>query len=1172
MVTGGGDGTIKLWAGRASSLLRTIRGHTEAVSSVEFVANAKSIISTSEHVATAQPGDNTTRLWSVASGKQLLLFGEFDESEFDEPSSVDAKDVEVAYSVSGTIVSWTNREFQEKRDAQINIWSGETGEHLRSITVPPFRSLQVSLSDDGTILLVSDLGAEGFLPGHRGKTNLINTETGQLIKALDGYSVLSPDGSVLYNFALNDEAASLINARSGELIARIYNRNAAVFSPDGKVLVVKTNGGELSFYDGRIGALLHRTKGTFERTVFSHDSQYLLVKQTSSIDIWKIAGWEKKVSWNNIESSVIFSAAGDLVIFIQSEKTTRKEEKEHVGLWKAVIEVVDLATGKTIRQFREWLMMSGLVQLSKDAKTVILMTDTGLRRKQIHGSGDVLIGNPIRVARPTFSLDGNYFALEMGEKLKIWDASGGDLIRSVELKNEEGSVRYRGKDLPHYPWLASDDSGILLSVFFPNLERALDLENSFFGFRPTSVVRVSEKAPSGRNGFPSRLSLYDVATNRFIRSLKVEFEPGKSFMASPDGRIISERGGSNRFGYGALLDARDGNSLGEDFVFEGPAGLAAAFSPKSTYFVYDSGSGVIGVIDLNDPKTHRKLAGHDNASLIRSFAFTQDEQVMASSASDNTTRLWSVTTGKMLATVVAFEDGNWLVVTPNGLFDGSPTAWSRFLWRFSEKTFDVLSPEAFFSEFFRPGLLAELLSTRKVPDGKSIATLDRHQPFVKIAARYDVSTDVIKKGALVSSRTIRVEVTVSQPTKGSGAQDVRLFRNGSLVKAWTGDVLSDPRKVGCEPIAESQVVCATNIQVVAGENRFTAYAFNRDNIKSSDGELSVIGVPGVHRRGRFYALTVGINAYENSKYNLKYAVADAVDFGATIAERQKLIGIYGAQVVIQLADRDATRTNILYALERFAKGDQANPPVGISSQLMRHLSAIQKTEPEDALVVFFAGHGIASKDRFYLLPHDLGVSQEVTYVDEEKLQRLRAHGISDTDLEVALSGLDVGQLLIVIDACNSGQVLESDEKRRGPMNSKGLAQMAYEKGMNILTASQSFQTAREPSALKHGLLTYALLKGLGVGAAADSDLNGEVWDREWMNFAAAEVPRLEKRLRCKRVMLKDGPESKRTAGTQNESEKWLQTPRVFYRRETNPKPLVMAKLDAGSGRSVRRRR
>ena len=41
----------------------------------------------------------------------------------------------------------------------------------------------------------------------------------------------------------------------------------------------------------------------------------------------------------------------------------------------------------------------------------------------------------------------------------------------------------------------------------------------------------------------------------------------------------------------------------------------------------------------------------------------------------------------------------------------------------------------------------------------------------------------------------------------------------------------------------------------------------------------------------------------------------------------------------------------------------------------------------------------------------------------------------------------------MIDACNSGQALEAEEKRRGPMNSKALAQLAYEKGIRPALAA-----------------------------------------------------------------------------------------------------------------------
>src|SRR5437762_9743794 len=46
------------------------------------------------------------------------------------------------------------------------------------------------------------------------------------------------------------------------------------------------------------------------------------------------------------------------------------------------------------------------------------------------------------------------------------------------------------------------------------------------------------------------------------------------------------------------------------------------------------------------------------------------------------------------------------------------------------------------------------------------------------------------------------------------------------------------------------------------------------------------------------------------------------------------------------------------------------------------------------------------------------------------------------------------------------------------------SQLAYEKGMYILTAAQSYQAALEAAQLGHGLLTYALVEeGLKKGEA-----------------------------------------------------------------------------------------
>ena len=189
------------------------------------------------------------------------------------------------------------------------------------------------------------------------------------------------------------------------------------------------------------------------------------------------------------------------------------------------------------------------------------------------------------------------------------------------------------------------------------------------------------------------------------------------------------------------------------------------------------------------------------------------------------------------------------------------------------------------------------------------------------------------------------------------------------------------------------------------------------------------------------------------------------------------------------------------------------------------------------------------------------ITGERTKLDVTGLQSILEHGISDEELERAVEGIDADKLLMVIDACNSGQALEAEEKRRGPMNSKGLAQLAYEKGMYILTAAQSYQAAQETSQLGHGLLTYALVEEGLKAAAADSDpKDGEVGVREWFDYASTRVPNMQiekmKQARGVGITLSFVQDDERVPQLER---RVTQTPRVFYRRESEGQPLIVAR-------------
>jgi WD40 repeat protein len=112
---------------------------------------------------------------------------------------------------------------------------------------------------------------------------------------------------------------------------------------------------------------------------------------------------------------------------------------------------------------------------------------------------------------------------------------------------------------------------------------------------------------------------------------------------------------------------------------------------------------------LWDAATGKKLhtlQGHTAAVL--GVALSADGKHAWTASFDGTTRLWDTASGKELCALLSFEAGkDWLVVTPEGFFDGSPGAGKRLAYR-ERGTNKVLNDDATRRKFYRPGLLGAL--------------------------------------------------------------------------------------------------------------------------------------------------------------------------------------------------------------------------------------------------------------------------------------------------------------------------------------------------------------------------------------------------------------------------------------------------------------------------------
>jgi hypothetical protein len=127
-------------------------------------------------------------------------------------------------------------------------------------------------------------------------------------------------------------------------------------------------------------------------------------------------------------------------------------------------------------------------------------------------------------------------------------------------------------------------------------------------------------------------------------------------------------------------------------------------------------------------------------------------------------------------------------------------------------------------------------------------------------------------------------------------------------------------------------------------------------------------------------------------------------------------------------------------------------------------------------------------------------------------------GVSSDDLSRWLRDVDAGDLVMVVDACHSAASVEGSGFKPGPMGSRGLGQLSFDKGMRLLAASQADGYALELDSIQQGLLSFALISdGLDEFNADRAPKDGQISVDEWLNYGVDQVPALTEEVSTGRV-------------------------------------------------------
>lgn len=491
------------------------------------------------------------------------------------------------------------------------------------------------------------------------------------------------------------------------------------------------------------------------------------------------------------------------------------------------------------------------------------------------------------------------------------------------------------------------------------------------------------------------------------------------------------------------------------------------------------------------------------------IVFSPGNNFIVSVVVDGSLRLWDFD-GEELCRLVSFADGSWVVATPDGRFDtNSLEEITEAHWIAPDEPIRPLPIEIFMRDYYEPNLLPRLLSGEKFLAVRNITDINRVQPVVTIESvtpQQPAGTHVTATVSVVAQSRV-----VAGQSVNSGMKDLHLFRNGQLV--------------GIESLAEytdQATVTFRNLQLPRDGSEsveFTAYAFNVDGVKSDTTKPIVQPVRLPQRLGNAVVVAIGIDDFEThspvSFGNLNFAARDAKGYSETLIESLESSEQFDEVVSITLTSETASPGHIssnatkrhIKAVFDLLSGYEVDKT--IRSEI-HNAERLTKVRPEDTVFIMFSTHGFTRMagtigaelggraGEFYLVPSDIGRQQQ-----EKVLDRC----ISAEQLSVWLRNIDAGEMVMIIDACQSGGSTGPNFKP-GPMGSRGLGQLAYNKRMRILAASQVTQPASESGLIGHGLLSFALLDGLDSFTADIAPSDDRVTLSEWLKHGEQHVPEI----------------------------------------------------------------
>ncbi|MCB9300377.1 MAG: caspase family protein [Lewinellaceae bacterium] len=902
-----------------------------------------------------------------------------------------------------------------------------------------------------------------------GRIEVQDALTGALRHELEGQTGLqlrdiqySPDDRQI--LGLHNGNGIIWDARSGKIIHRLdaAGLSAAQYHPDGTQIVTGGEHGAIT-WDVATGRPIHHLTGFIKpvrAAQYSPDRARLLTVHDNTA-----------VMWDARSGHLLHAYAGQGEAL--SDVQYHPEGRSILALQGATAKVWDAHSQKLL------FSLQGVEapQYSPGGESILALQDT--TAKVWDADTGKLLFNLQGAASAHFNPNGESVLTLQDSTVKVWDARSGEFlfrlrgVASAQFNPDGKSVlTLQGRWKPREDIFALELQDPMAKVWDARTGALLNT------FTPPDAAPLFY-SPDGKyflanNSENNRIEVRDAWSGELVHdSIHVDlWFNGKGY--SPDGKQIA----TVTLDYVQVWDAATGKEL---FLVPGQA---FQYSPDgkqmATITQYDN---VARVYDTHTGKLIHELV--DEAG-IRSVQYYPEGNLLLLRLVDGAIGFWAMDTGEELFKLYLLDQNNWIALHPSGLFDASPEA---MLWMYYLVGSEFIELNQLKERYYEPGLMQKLLGFSDDPL-RSVEGFDTVALYPVVSLELDTQSHRLQIGLTPRNGGLgKVSVFINGKEIIEDANPPQGFekkRSTSLnvnLAQYSRYFLQDSLNTISVRAYNEAGWLKSPVHSVAYHPRFALSKGTGNNSAPSPAFQAT-------RDAALYAIIIGTANYAGDKLDLNFPGKDAEAMASAI--QQAGGQLFGADsVVVRLFTTDTTELSMHPSKDNIRKAFEA---------------VKARAKAEDILLVYLSGHGVtygdADRAQFYYLTQEIASEN----LSDEGVRNTRA--ISTAELTKWINDIPAQKQVMILDACNSGKVVELLESGTKNLNStqiRALDRMKDRTGMFVLAGSAADKVSYEASQYGQGLLTYSLLEWMKY-RALEGDSTVDVV--RLFEYARDRVPKL----------------------------------------------------------------